>query len=594
MAENETPKDQKIFFSYGESPNQITQEDLAKSLTNSYMGKAIEKHMGKHEKTSAPRIAFTEDPLSTYNWAGIYKIKNQLLPDDLIKRIRLQNHLIASILRARSNTMSLMAHIKHDRFDVGVQVSIKAEFENIIKEDQAIKINERIARFEKLLVNCGKTDGLKESEKMNLTEFFYRQTMDGLSIGWFATELIYEEENGERQKLHRFRPVDSSSIRKTVKDGEEAQDVRQLGLQLLRQLTNEKIDAKAFEENNYAWVQVISGAPKQAFTEDELIVTNLFPCNEIEFNGYPVTPIDTTLSSVTTHISIDSYNRLYFQNGRAAKGMLVINSEDIDQQTVNVLKQEFVNSINNVGNSFRVPVFGVGEKDRVTWVPMVTSSGDGEFQFLYDNVARAILTAFGMSPDELPGMSHLSRGTNQQSLSESSNEFKLTAARDVGLRPLITKFQSFLNETIFPLLDPELSQICTIKVSGLDAQNREQEAVRLQQESPLHMTYDEIMTQTDKSRVGSRMGGNFPMNERLQVILDKYSTVGELLDSFFHDPTALADPLLRYRRDPFFIQAQNLIMQVNPAALKAYYATRPYAIDILKMVVQDYLDEDEP
>jgi hypothetical protein len=35
-------------------------------------------------------------------------------------------------------------------------------------------------------------------------------------------------------------------------------------------------------------------------------------------------------------------------------------------------------------------------------------------------------------------------------------------------------------------------------------------------------------------------------------------------------------------------------MQVNPAALKAYYATRPYAIDILKMVVQDYLDEDEP
>jgi hypothetical protein len=57
-------------------------------------------------------------------------------------------------------------------------------------------------------------------------------------------------------------------------------------------------------------------------------------------------------------------------------------------------------------------------------------------------------------------------------------------------------------------------------------------------------------------------------------------------------PSALADPLLKYKRDPFWIQNMQILMQINPAAVKAYYATKPYAIEILKMMIEDYLEED--
>jgi len=71
-----------------------------------------------------------------------------------------------------------------------------------------------------------------------------------------------------------------------------------------------------------------------------------------------------------------------------------------------------------LANSHRMPVFGIGPEDKLTWQPIDNSSRDMEYQYLSDNNARAILSAFQMSPEELPGQAHLSRGTNNQSLSE--------------------------------------------------------------------------------------------------------------------------------------------------------------------------------
>lgn len=575
-----------------EAENLVKSENPGNANTLTF---AIKNAMGS-SKDAPIRIGITEDPNSTDNYAGVFKLKKRLLPDSILKMIRIQNHLVASILRARANTISMFGHIKKDRFDIGIDVDIRKEFEDKLTPDQTVKAQERIERFKKILINCGHTEGLDESEKMTLAEYLYLQAIDGVSLGRFATEIVYEENvsnvQDKAKKFNRFRPVDAGTVYKTVKKGESAQGLRANGLRLIQSITKQKIDPKMLENDEYAYVQTIEGNPKQAFTADEMIVQNLYPSNDIEHNGYPVTPIDTCISAITTHLSIDAYNKLYFQNGRAAKGILVITSDEADQANINQLKKEFMASINNVGNSFRVPVIGVGKDDQVDWKPIVSSTGDGEFQFLYDSVARNILATFNMSPDELPGYGHLSRGTNQQTLSEGQNEFKLTASRDTGIRPLILQFQSFLNNKLFPIIDPELAQLCVLKLSGLDAQSKEQESLRIQQDMAIHMDYDEVMSAVDKEPVGKRLGGNIPFNERYQVIADKYLNVSEVIGSFTGSPTAAADSLLRYKRDPFWIQSLNILMQTNPAAVKAYFASKPHNMDVLKLLIQDYLDED--
>jgi hypothetical protein len=217
-------------------------------------------------------------------------------------------------------------------------------------------------------------------------------------------------------------------------------------------------------------------------------------------------------------------------------------------------------SINNVNNSFRVPVFGIDVEDEIGWQPFEgQGQRDMEFEYLYDNNARAILSAFQISPDELPGYSHLSKGTNNQSLSESSNEYKMEAARDVGIRPLLLRFQDFFNEIILPLLDPVLAQLCVFKFAGLDADSAEKEATRLAQDQQLHMDYDELRLHVEKEPVGQEWGGRFPLNAAYQAVIDKYWTVGQIKEHFFGQIGASKDPQWAYVRDPFWFQYQQLL-----------------------------------
>lgn len=550
---------------------------------------------------NAPRLAFTEQPAPGDNYLGLFKSKKRLLPDEVLKQIRITDHLVAAILRARGNMMSLFGNLRKNRFDIGIEVTIKDEFEKVLKPEQYEKVKQRIKQFEKLLLSCGHTEGLEQQDKITLAEFLDQQARNGLTFGRFATEIIYDRSGDPDEEgnypFHRFRPVDVATIYRAVRKGESAgNNLRLLAIRTLESLTGEKpnIDIGKLKEDEYAWLQVIDGTPRQAFTHNEMLVFNMFPSTDVEHNGYPVSPMDTVVSSITTHISIDTYKKLYFQNGRAAKGILVIRSDEVDQAVLDNIKIQFNASINSVSNSFRTPIFGMGREDAVEWVSTAGEGArDGDFQFMYDQVARNILSAFNISPDELPGYSHLSRGTNSQTLSESNNEFKLTAARDTGLRPMILKFQTFFNEKLFPLMDPLLAKICEVKFKGIDAQSKEQESTRLQQDMATHLTFDDLLHEVDKEGVGSALGGKFPFNERYQLLLDKFLTVGAIKSAYFEDASALVDPLMKYRRDPFFLQFLQLMFQANPVAVKAYFAHRPFAFDILKMSVQDTLEGDE-
>lgn len=561
---------------------------------------ALQQATGSANK-KAPSLAFTENPAPSDNYLGLYKSKRRLIPDEVLKQIRVTDHLVAAILRARGNMMSLFGHLRKDRFDVGVEVEIRPEFAKILTPEQHQKVVERIKRFEKLILNCGHTAGLEQHEMMTLAEFMDISTRNGLTFGRFTTEIVYDrsgpqDEDG-RYPFHRFRPRDTATIVRAVRKGESVGDnLRQIAIGLLESLKGEKLDInlQSLREDKYAWLQVIDGTPRQAFTHDEMLVFDLFPSTDIEHNGYPVSPIDTVVASVTTHISIDVYKKLYFQNGRATKGMLVIKSDEVDEQIINGIKLQFNAAINSVSNSFRTPIFGMGKEDDVEWLPF---SGEGahddDFQFMYDQVARNILSAFSISPDELPGYAHLSRGTNSQTLSESNNEFKLTAARDTGLRPLILKFQTFFNQRLFPIIDPLLAKICEIKFSGLDAQSKEQESTRLQQDMAIHMNMDELYDEVDKEPVGTALGGKVPFNERWQLIADKYLTVGQVKGHLFDSPASFVDPLLQYMRDPFALQNLQLLSQVNPLAVQAMFAPKPFAMEFLRMNIQDSLEEED-
>ena len=285
--------------------------------------------------------------------------------------------------------------------------------------------------------------------------------------------------------------------------------------------------------------------------------------------------------------------RLYWQNGRATRGALVIKSEDVDQPTLEKFRLEFQSSINGVSNSWRTPLLGISPSEDVDWLSFQNDKADDSFEYCYDQLARNILAAFQMSPDELPGYGHLSKSTNGQGLSESSNEYKLEASRDSGLVPILQHFEDFFNQRLIPIIDPILAKIVVFKFAGLDAESKEQEASRLQQDMPTSMTYDEVLTQVDKDPIGVGMGGEFPFSERIQLLFDKYLDVCQIKGRFYNSPAAYVDPMLRFKRDPFFLQWIQLMAQTSPNTVSAFFAPRPMALELLKMEINDMLEDEE-
>lgn len=540
---------------------------------NPVMGEAVENSLRKSVlnmlnggSTGLTRLAFEQDPTENLTYASIYKPKVRLIPDDLLKRIAIQDDLVASIVGARADHISAFGHERSDRFSSGYILEPRpGVLEASLTQEQRTGIMDRIDRLAKLLSTCGTTKGWDDEEQMNLAQFLAMTCRDSIVVGRFAVEVIWvENPNTGQQEFHSFRPVDAATIYKAVPQTTAADSVRRDALALLEDLKGEKLEPEKFVSDEYKWVQVVHGTPRQAFTGREMLVENVFPVTDIDLGGYPLTPLDTVITAVTTHLSIGAHNKLYFQTGRAAKGMLVLKSEDVDINVIKNIRQQFNASINNVTNSWRMPVFGIGEKDEITWQPIDQGgSRDMEFQYLSDQNARVILSAFRMSPEELPGYGHLSRGTNNQALAEGNNEYKLTAARDVGIRPLLAKFQDFLNNRILPLIDPEMAKVCWIRLAGLDADTPEKEAIRIEQDANLHLTFNEILERVEKDPIPKIMGGEIPLNPSFGQICDNHMTVGEFEEYFMGRKGAAKDPSLQYRRDPLWFQFQQLQMQAQ-------------------------------
>lgn len=544
----------------------------AKEKTPGILG-AILKSLQSQEEHQAARLAFEVDPTlgnSNTSFGGLYRLKTNLTPDDIIKRIvgPQGDDLVSQIVQARANMISSFGRPRSSRFSIGYEFQPVDKSKIPDRGEEYEKLQNKLEKVKKFIWQCGDQPVDDEYFTPSFSQFLKMATRDAVAFGRFACERLYTVKDGE-EVFCGFRAIDSSTIHRVVRAREKDQSARNEALRLLSELKNEKFDKTRYTKDEYSYVQVINNRPVQAFTDAECAVYNFYPSTNVEYNGYPLTPIDQALNAITTHISITLHNRLYFQNGRAAKGFLVFQSDDIDDTTVNKIKAQFNHQINNVSNSWRMPVFGVGKEDQVSFQNIDTQGRDAEFQYLSDNNARVILSAFQMSPEELPGYAHLARGTNTQALSESDNEWKLQAARDVGLRPLLFDFQDFLNKEILPLIDDEVAELYQLVLSGLDKDSPEKEATRIQQDMAIHLTYNDIMESVEKNKLPTELGGDIPLNQTFhQLVIGPYLTVGQILESFFGVKGASQDPRLQYRRDPFYFQQQQILMQKAQIAMQ--------------------------
>lgn len=525
----------------------------------------------KNDDLKAIKLSFSEDPIRTADYTNIFKKRTTMIPNLLLKRVRDTEELIGGIiLPLKANQVSLFGRPRPNRFDIGFTADIKPELYEEYSDEQIEKIKREIVpQIREILLNCGKNAGLKDREKSTFSQFLKQIVEDVYIFGWWATE-IRKDHTGN---FHSFRAVDAGTIyyaTPTKDKTQEAENIRKQAKAILSKLEGHRIPIEPFSKGDYTWVQVIEDQPYQVFTDEQLIVWSLNPSTDILRAGYPNTIIERIINSITTHINLTTHNKMFFLNGRAARSVMVFKSDNLDDGDIIAIRQQMTNHINTPNAAWRMPVFGISQKDEISIQPLDGSGRDMEFQYLADLNKRMILAAFQVSPDEIAALSYLSRGTNSQSLAEANNEWKLLKSQETGLRPLLTAIEDFLNERLLPKINPDWAKLIRINLVGLDADSPEKEATLLSQASSLYYTFNDILDKVEKKRV--QIGGDFPMNAAYMQILEKYFTMGEILEAFQPDryKDASKNPEMQYYiNNPAWFQFQQMKLQQQQMQMQA-------------------------
>jgi len=346
-----------IVYGLGEGEAQF-QEQLAKSIVEIRTGKddskpsltkSILNILGNNNEVA--RLAFETDPTQVNNFAGVYHAKLRLVPDSVLKRIAIQDSLVASIVRARQNHLTSFGRPRPDRYSKGFIIKPNTGTLEELDAEGKKKFAKQVERAIRLLSTCGHTEGQPDEHQRTFAEYLGLSARSAVVCGRIATEIIYAQDSPNDEKhFHHFACTDAGTIYRATTDKTGQESIRKDAYHLLCKLTGQKLVEEKWNNNEYAWVQVIDGTPKQVFTAEEMKVYNFYPVPDVELDGYPVTPIDTVITAITTHVNITTHNKMFFQSGRATQGMLVIKSDDVSPQMIHQIKQQFNASINSASN----------------------------------------------------------------------------------------------------------------------------------------------------------------------------------------------------------------------------------------------------
>lgn len=573
---------------------QDTAEDLIKTEIAEQHDRKLVKFLietvdeNKYARSQFVQKGFEYDPNNPRAFEGLYRKRDQLLPYYVIKQLAENDDLLAIILQIRGSQLSQFGHIQTDRHKIGYKISYRSNEVMKLAPDKRKELVDRVAKVRDLIYNCGHTHGLKNFEQKTFPQFLKEVVRAALLVGFAPVEIV-KDQKGE---FHHFKCLDFGTIYRAPLINKNDPNLTNHFKHIFDELkklrdTNpqqypvnlSRMEPGKFIEGHYSWVQVMNTVPVMAFTDTELICHYYYVNNEIQWNSYPFSPLEGVVKDITSHIHANSHNANYFKNGRAARGFLTIKSDNITEMELQRIRTQFYASINSSANSWRMPLFGVGEKDEINFQPFDQGNRDQEFVYLSDNLARVILSAFGVDPSELPGFGHLARGTFSQALSESSNEYSLQVARSAGFKPLLYDTQVLMNK-ILNIIDPMVSEYCVFEFVGLDIDDPQKESVRLQQDMNIFLTQNDIQKVVEKDPLP--IGGNWLLNPQFLNAIREHYSEGVMQYAFSGNKAALYDPWLSFYNNGFFFQWISLFPELLKSKERVQDTLRFFTEELIK------------
>ena len=398
--------------------------------------KALNTIQQKENQAMQPK-AFFIDPLEFNSNLG-YKDKSFSLSYTTLKRMS-KTPIINSIIKTRKNQVADFAEPQENKYSTGFVVRKKSK--NGVEQKMDNK-DKRIAfAITDFLLKGG---NVGEWEHDDFDTFIRKIVDDSLTYDQMTFEIM----RNRRGKVESFVATDAATFRMAnsffAKDYDIPYFSNDKGL-----WGQDKSDYGPKIKGYYpAYVQVYQNVKVSEFYPWELCFGIRNPSTSIFDNGYGCSELEELINVVTSLLWGDEYNRRFFSQGSAPKGMLRVKGA-VNETALQQFKQQWQSMITGVMQSWKTPVVN----QDVEWIDLQKNNRDMEYSSWMEYLIKIACAIFNIDPIEIGW--DISRSSGRNGLFEGSQEKRLQNSKDKGLYPLLKFLQRKINKYIVEQIHPD-------------------------------------------------------------------------------------------------------------------------------------------
>jgi len=447
------------------------------------------------EKTAYEQKASLVDPWGWNSTNFGYKEKYSLLDYVKCRQITYADPIVASIIQTRLNQVASYCLPQPDRFNSGFKVCLRDREAEPSKQDK-----KKIKEIESFVVNCGVPENFEDTPERNRRDnfetFIRKITRDSLSFDQINFE-VTPRLNG---LPYCFTAVDAATIRRVPDMKEQAETTTFMGkdgfnFDHLSQSRSEK-QFKEFKPKHPSFVQVINGVIKHTFDEWEMAFGVRNPRTDILAFGYGYSEIEMLVTTITSHMNAETYNRKFFSQGSSVKGILTFEGS-VPPDQLEAFRRQWYQQVSGVNNAWRTPIMALGKDSKANWLSLHSTNREMEFGKWLEYCIKTICGVFQIDPLEI-GFDISKQGSGQSGssgggLGNSNQQERIRFSQDKGLKPLLVHIQTLINDYIVYRIDPNFE----FQFVGLNVGTDKDELDKQVQQVKSYKTIDEIRAEQD-------------------------------------------------------------------------------------------------
>lgn len=477
----------------------------------------IQKSRLQPEEAARGLRSMMFDPLAVQYAMG-FKDRKYSLTYDVLKRIPHQVSVISAILQTRCNQVASFSVPFRSSKSVGYIIKHKDPSHLTTKGEQ-----EFIKDLETFIYNCGyKAPNPHNNIKRDDFETFLKKVVrDSLQYDQACIEVVPDR----RGSPYEFMAVDASTIRIASPETPFGPNATWHGRsanfsgKLLEQMEttamrhpyrNMRLYDNIKNADRAEFVQILNGQIENLYTRDEMIFGVRNPRTDIYIQGYGYGELEQLVTTITAHLYAEEYNRRFFSQGSAPKGILNFKGDAMTPDMLEGFRRQWRANLEGVENSWRTPI--LQSEQGVDWIDLNPTNKDMEYGSWLEYLIKITCGVFLIDPAEINF--DLKGGVQQTPLFESSQEWKLKASRDRGLKPLLRFIAKMINENVISKIDDRF----VFDFAGLEElTEQEKHTLRTEQVSS-YLTLNEVRRQDDLPDLEF---GDMPMNPTYVQIMQQ-------------------------------------------------------------------------